>query len=136
VTDDEFLVAVERTAEGLPPSGFHFGHPEHMRLAWLQHERGDDVTAATLRRIDAAHGGAHYHETITRFWLGLVRHARVLVPCQSFDAVLAGHPQLLEGTTLLRHYSRTLLASDRARSYFVPPDLAPLPWEAGPAVDR
>ena len=141
MTDDEFLAAVEQAARGVPTHGFHFGHPEHLRLAWLQHERlgpegGGEVTAATLRRIDAAHGGGRYHETITRFWLGLVWHARQRFPGTSFEGVLAGHPQLLDGTMVRRHYSRPLLASGEARSRSVPPDLEPLPWEAASGTPR
>lgn len=141
MTDDEFLAAVERAAQGVPPDGFHFGHSEHLRLAWLQHDRlgpegGGEVTAATLKRIDAGHGGGKYHETITRFWLGLAWYARQRFPGRSFEAVLAVHPQFLDGTMLLRHYSRTLLASGDARRRSVPPDLAPLPWEAVPGTLR
>ena len=101
MTDDEFLARVESAAGGAPPHGFQFGHPEHLRLAWLQHDRlgpeaGGEATAATLKRIDAAHGGGKYHETITRFWLGLVRHARGRFAGTRFEASLAEHPQLLE----------------------------------------
>ncbi len=136
MTDDEFLAGVERAAAGTPPDAFRFGHPEHLRLAWLQHARlgpeaGGDATAATLKRLDAADGGGKYHETITRFWLGLVRHARQRFAGRSFEAVLAEHPQLLDGAMLSRHYSPQLLASGEARRSTVPPDLAPVPWAVG-----
>ncbi len=134
MTDDEFLAGVESAAGGAPPHGFRFGHPEHLRLAWLQHERlglkdGGEVTAATLKRIDAAHGGGKYHETITRFWLGLVWHASRRFAGRSFEAVLAEHPQLLDGATLSRHYSAQLLASEEARGSALAPDLEPVPWD-------
>ena len=141
MTDDEFLAGVESAARGAPPHGFHFGHPEHLRLAWLQHERlgrdeGGEATAATLARIDAAHGGGKYHETITRFWLGLVWHASRRFEGRSFETVLAEHPQLLDGAMLTRHYSPQLLASDEARRRCVAPDLEPVPWEAGSGTTR
>ena len=141
MTDDEFLARVESAAGGTPPPGFHFGHPEHLRLAWLQHDRlgpetGGEATAATLRRIDAVHGGGKYHETVTRFWLGLVWHARQRFPGTSFESVLAGHPQLLDGTILARHFSPQLIASDEARLRSVSPDLEPVPWEAGSVATR
>jgi hypothetical protein len=134
VTDDEFLARVESAAAGAPPEGFRFGHSDHLRLAWLHHDRlgpaaGGDATAATLRRLDAADGGGKYHETITRFWLGLVRHARRRFAGRSFEAVLAAHPQLLDGAMLTRHYSPQLLASAEARRAAVPPDLEPVPWD-------
>jgi len=141
MTDDEFLGAVESAACGAPPPGFRFGHREHLRLTWLQHERlgpdaGDLAIAATLRRIDAAHGGGKYHETITRFWLELVRHVRRRFAGMTFEAVLAAHPQLLDGATLSRHYSRQLLATPEARRRPVAPDLEPVPWEAGAVAAR
>lgn len=134
MTDDEFLARVESAAGGAPPPGFHFGHPEHLRLAWLQHDRfgpeaGGEATAATLKRIDAAHGGGKYHETITRFWLALVRHARGRFSGTSFEAALAEHPQLLDGSALARHYSPQLLATAEARRRVVAPDLEPVPWD-------
>jgi hypothetical protein len=141
VTDDEFLARVESAAGGAPPHGFHFGHPDHLRLAWLQHDRlgreaGGEATAATLRRLDALHGGGKYHETITRFWLELIWHAGRRFDGRSFETVLAEHPQLLDGSTLSRHYSPQLLASADARRSVVAPDLEPVPWEAGPAAAR
>ena len=137
MTDDEFLAGVESTAGGNPPHGFHFGHAEHLRLAWLHDDRlgpeaGDEATAATLKRIDAVHGGGKYHETITRFWLELVRHARRRFAGTGFESMLAEHPQLLDKATLSRHYSPELLASAEARRSLVAPDLEPVPWEAGP----
>ena len=134
MTDDEFLAGVESAARGAPPHGFHFGHPEHLRLAWLHHDRlgpeaGGERVAATLRRIDAAHGGGKYHETITRFWLGLVWHTRQRFSGSSFEALLVEHPQLLDGTLLSRHYSPQLLATDGARRSCLPPDLEPVPWD-------
>ena len=141
MTDDEFLVAVERAARGAAAPGFRFGHRDHLRLAWVQLERlgpehGADATAATLRRIDAAHGGGHYHETITRFWLGLLQYARERSTDGGLDELLARHPHLLDGALPRRHYSEPLLASDAARGGRVAPDLAPLPWEAGRDAPR
>ena len=141
MSDAEFLAAVELAARGTPPDGFRFGHRDHLRLAWLQldrlgPERGAEATVSTLRRLDAAHGGGHYHETITRFWLGLVGHARERFAGASFASALADHPQLLDGTLPSSHYSRPLLESSEARHDAVPPDLAPLPWEAGPGARR
>ena len=141
MTDDEFLARVESAAGGAPPHGFHFGHPDHLRLAWLQHgrlgrEAGGEATAATLKRLDALHGGGKYHETITRFWLELVWHAGRRLAGRSFETVLAEHPQLLDGGTLSRHYSPQLLASADARRSFVAADLEPVPWEAGRSAVR
>jgi hypothetical protein len=134
VTDDEFLAGVEAAARGAPPDGFRFGHREHLRLTWVHHERfgreaGGEATVTTLRRLDGAHGGGRYHETITRFWLGLVWHAGRRFTGRSFESLLVEHPPLLDRTALSRHYSPGLLASAEARRREVPPDLEPFPWD-------
>lgn len=135
MTDDAFVGAVEEAAEGRPRPGFRFGHREHLRLAWLNLERlgpefGSERTVEQLRRLDAVHGGGHYHETITRFHLGLVAHAQARFSGRSFDEVAAEHPRLLDGGLLRRHYSRGLVAAPASRLEHIPPDLEPVPWQA------
>ena len=135
LSDDTFLALVESAARGDRPKPFAFGHREHLRLAWLNLERlgsdsGPARTAETLARIDSAHGGGHYHETITRFFIGLVTHARRRYPHRTFEGTIAAHPQLLDGSLVFRHYSHELLATAAARVTTVRPDLAPVPWDA------
>jgi hypothetical protein len=122
MNDEAFLRAVEEGAIAI-----RFGHREHLRMAWLR--RGDEDRAVALfRGVAAAHGQPErYHETLTRFWLALVRRADELVAPASFDDLLSGHPQLAEKELPLRHYSRESLFSDRARREFVEPDLVSLP---------
>jgi hypothetical protein len=128
LTDHEFLRALEDGS-----SEIRFGHPEHLRMAWIQHRRhgralGADATADLIRRIAASQGQAdRYHETMTRFWFALVAHVSELHPDEPFGDVLAAHPQLTDKSLPLRHYSEDALLSARARREFVPPDRVPLP---------
>ncbi|MGZ3476325.1 MAG: hypothetical protein ACXWUG_20605 [Polyangiales bacterium] len=81
-------------------------------------------------RLNTAHGLEEtpkrgYHETMTRVWLELVSKARALDEAENSQAFLDRHPHLLERDAPLRHYTREVLMSLRARSVFVPPDVAP-----------
>jgi hypothetical protein len=84
-------------------------------------------------RLNAAQGLEEtaergYHETMTHVWLALVAAAREFGPRDAgSDAFVDAHPELLEKTAPLRFYRRETLLSLRARTLFVPPDLAPLP---------
>ena len=54
MTDDEFLRAFFR---GWPPDE-HFGHYEHLRLAWLAIERhGPELAAEIVGRRHSPYGG-------------------------------------------------------------------------------
>jgi hypothetical protein len=114
-------------------------HQAHLRAGlWHALHYPDDVALALLReRIRAyneASGVANtsssgYHETITRFYLRLIRHF--------LDSVDAGRPMddlaldLIERCghkdLPLRYYSPSRLFSAQARFAWVEPDLAPLP---------
>lgn len=131
MTDDEFLHAFFRCT--LPHSEFH--HRDHLQLAWLVVRRhGAEAAAAILargiRQYAAAQGhGDRYHETITRFWAGLVAHAAgVDSAVDDFDRFLAAHPLLLDPRLPLRHWSREALFAPGARSGWRQPDLVPLPF--------
>jgi hypothetical protein len=127
---DEALVAGFEDCS-LPGSAFH--HREHVRLTWIYVRRYGE-TAALARLEDglkryAAHNGAagKFHYTITRAWLRLVASAAGQQPSACFDELVARRPELLDKSTLGRHYSGGVLGTDRARLGFVEPDLEPLP---------
>jgi hypothetical protein len=99
-------------------------------------DRWPDVDEAHLRcrigivRVILVHGLEEtpqrgYHETMTRTWLELVSRARSIEKTSDSQSFLARHPHLLERDAPLRHYSRDVLVSLRARSVFVPPDVSP-----------
>ena len=135
MTDDEFLAARRERGRGAhrrtgsssgTPSTC--GSPGCSTSAWAG-DAGGEATAATLRRIDAAHGGGKYHETITRFWLGLVWHASLRFAGRSFETVLAEHPQLLDGRRSPATTRRSSSHPPRRAGGSVAPDLEPVPWD-------
>jgi hypothetical protein len=109
-----------------------FHHRDHVRLAWTA-VRGSGLDAAlaevpdAIRAFAAAHGVPEkYHDTLTRCWIRLVAAAVAETPGPSFEAFLDAHPQLLDTALPRRHYSEACLASPRARTGDVAPDLLPL----------
>jgi hypothetical protein len=130
--DQEFLARFESGV--LSPA--EFGHRSHVRLAYLR-LRGNDVeTACSKVRHDLVgflshHGIApegKYHETLTRAWILAVRHFMASTPkAASAAELMEAHPKLLDSSIMLRHYSRNVLYSEKARQTFIEPDLAPIP---------
>ena len=126
MNDSEFLRHLENgQLHELP-------HRAHLRLAWLYlradgFDQGGANVRAMLRQIVASHGAADkYHETITAFWIYLVYYAMTLTPeIDTFDAFIAAHDHLLDGSLLKRHYSAERLRD--SRTVYAPPDLRPLP---------
>jgi len=125
--------AVERCA--LAPA--EFGHHAHMTVAiwYLSRLPPGEATAAMRAAIQrfAAHHGRHqlYHETITLFWMRLLRHYLGANPRLPLADVT--HRALVELGSMqpvFRHYSRELLFSDQARREWIAPDLLPLPADA------
>src|SRR5258707_9904156 len=129
--DDAFLRAFESGA--LPNSAFH--HRDHLRLAWL-YLRRDGPELGTARVIDgirqfaAAHGSAdRFHETLTRFWIGLVHHVDETFPgIDRFDDLLTRHPPMADKSLVYRHYSAEAFGKPDARNSWLDRDLLPLPW--------
>jgi CDP-diacylglycerol--glycerol-3-phosphate 3-phosphatidyltransferase len=123
MSDGEFLRGFQNG--DIPVSQFH--HGDHLRVAWLLLERlpFDDALESIrigLRAFATRAGSAsHFHETMTRGWM-------LLLAAQgegTLEACLADYP---EGENPLHSFwSAELLQSERARTGWVPPDLAPLP---------
>ena len=112
-------------------------HALHVRTAFL-FSRQFSIDEAHLRmragiiRLNERHalvetGVRGYFETLTRAWLVLVANARIRSLAATSAELLERCPELLDRTLPLRHYSKELLATMRARSIFVAPDRAPLP---------
>jgi len=107
-------------------------HAAHLAvcLSLLQAPERPEVVLDQLRRLIPAHNervgirpdhGA-YHETITRYFVEAVAHARPA----TFADLLADPTCAREAPQ--RHWSPAVLASLDARRHWVEPDLAPLPW--------
>ena len=130
----QLVAAVEHCT--LAPA--EFSHHAHMTVAiwYLARLPLDQATSAmrtTIQRF-AAHHGHHqlYHETITLFWMRLLRHYLDAAGSQLPLADVTYRALVELGSTqpVFRHYSRELLFSDQARREWVAPDLLPMPASA------
>ena len=128
--DPEFLRLFH---EGKLP-GEEFRHRGHLRLAWLvlsRHGKGfaEQIVAREVQRFAVANGASgKYHDTLTRFWVRLVRHTMENAPeARSIDGLLARFPFLLDKSLPHRHWRGETFNSDQARVGWVEPDLVPLP---------
>jgi hypothetical protein len=114
-----------------------FGHREHIHLTWLAVRRVGMPAAITLVsngiQRTARYAGApqKYHVTISRAWVELVDHHAAEPDRSDFADFAERNPALLDKRLLARFYRSTTLASARARTGWVEPDLAPFPWNAG-----
>ena len=114
-----------------------WNHEAHLRVAWL-HVSRYALDEAHLRmragiiRLNQKHGLVEtaergYFETLTFAWLALVGAAQREVRAATSPELLVARPELRDKERVLRHYSRDLLRTVRARAVLVPPDLEPLP---------
>lgn len=128
---EEALSAFLREFEGgtFPASQFH--HGEHLAVAAYYIRGHDDAEArmrSAIRSFNVAQGGkntddAGYHETLTLFWLGLVRanlkaDLGRLEAVREIVALFAPRRDLFRG-----YYSFDVVKSKEARLRWVCPDL-------------
>ena len=107
----------------------HFGHRQHLLVAWtylstLPFGEAAIRFASQLRRFAERHGaGAKYHETVTWAYAALL-HERMHVSAAGtdFDGFLAQNPDLLgHPGALAAYYDAEMLGSELARRVFVLP---------------
>ena len=133
---------VERVVAGFTDSTLphtEWTHRAHLTVAlWYatHHEAAEalDLVRAGILRLNAAHGvpttpTRGYHETITRFYMRVVRHFAEQQGGAGDWAERANHLLTRYGhrDLPLRHYSEARLKSAEARAGWVEPDLLPLP---------
>jgi len=133
-SDDEIRLLVnEFEACSFHPS--EFKHHQHLTVAlWyvtnLPYADASERMKRGIQRLAASYGKTGYHETITDFWLRMVRG--FLSEGQRADALAVQANQLIEKyadkNLILDYYSAALLASLEAKSGWVEPDLKPLPF--------
>lgn len=114
-----------------------FHHREHMLVAlWLtahhSPEAALDRMRAGLHRLLARAGRDAYHETITVFWMRVLRSRLALTdPSERLEVRIA---QVLDWCDAARpiaaHYSPERLSDPAGRTAVLEPDLAPLPQDA------
>jgi hypothetical protein len=132
---DELVTAF--TACTLPRAAWT--HTAHLSVGvWAVDRHGAraalDLLRAGITRLNEHHGTANtptggYHETITAAYVTLIAaFLRAFGAASTLEArveALLASP-LAEPSALLRHWSKELLFSPRARAEWVPPDLEPL----------
>jgi len=112
-----------------------FGHRQHVHLTWLAVRRyGNDAAVRIIsegiqRTTRYAGVPQKYNATVSRAWVELVGHHTGQTDTADFGTFAAQHPALLDKKLLTRFYRSSTLASDPARTGWVPPDLAPFPWQ-------
>ena len=114
-----------------------FTHREHLTVAFWYLSTLDDAEATRRIRAGIIHLNEHhgtpntdtrgYHETLTRFWIGIVR--KFLIECGSGQPPLDTANQLVERYSARRllwreYYSFDLLKSVESRRKWIPPDLS------------
>ncbi|MEO7912578.1 MAG: hypothetical protein ABIV47_23255 [Roseiflexaceae bacterium] len=113
-----------------------FDHHAHMTVALWYLSQLPFAEATTVMRTNIQHFAAShqqnqlYHETITGFWMRLLRHILDRAePNQPF-AELVYRTITTWGSmeVFFRHYSRECAFSAEARQHWVEPDLLPLPF--------
>lgn len=113
-----------------------FGHREHLHLAFLAIQR-HGMPAATGKVCDWIRALARYqqhpqkyHHTMSRAWVEIVAwHLAADPDVPGFAAFAERNAALLDKRLLTRHYRSATLAAAAARASWVPPDLAPFPWQ-------
>lgn len=113
-----------------------FDHHAHLTVAlwYLTRLPFADATATMRSNIQyfaATHGqGQLYHETITMFWMRLLRHVLdTTEPSEPFpDVVYRAICTFGSMQPFFRHYSRDRAFSPEARRQWVDPDLYPMPF--------
>ena len=131
-TEEEIRTLVESfEACSFHPSEFR--HYQHLTVAlWylrnLSFEEATEKVTRGIRRLAETYGKTGYHETITVFWLRVVScfvagHSNKTLPVLA--NALIDH--CVDKNLIGRHYSADLLASPKAKSEWVEPDLEPLP---------
>ena len=137
LTSEESLDAFLRAFESgtFPAADFH--HQEHLIVAACYLLEADDEDAAArtrtnIRRYNESQGGkntedAGYHETLTIFWLRLIR-AHLPLGLNRLTAVQTVVGQFATNRDLFgEYYSFDVVKSRDARLSWVAPDLKDLP---------
>jgi hypothetical protein len=109
-----------------------FTHARHLTVAcWclctLSREEALDRMRRGLQNFISHHGRQGYHETITRFWMELLRDHLSQCPKEPLvSKVNSALQRFASKDVLYDYYSRDLVTSDLAKDGWVEPDLRPI----------
>jgi len=132
--DDTEIEALVRAFEKCEIHPAEFKHYQHLAVAlWyvthLPFDEAGSLMRTGIQKLAAAYNKTGYHETITLFWLAMVRS--VFARAANDESVAAIANRLIEDCKnkelIYEYYSRDLLNSPAAKHEWVEPDLKPLP---------
>jgi hypothetical protein len=109
-----------------------FKHYQHLTIAlwYVANFSYDEATLKVrtgIQKLAAAYGKTGYHETITLFWLAIVREFFARSHRHSIAEMANELAAECADKNLIRdYYSEDLLTSDEAKNRWVTPDLKPL----------
>jgi hypothetical protein len=132
--NDDELDSLVRSFEACTIHPAEFKHYQHLAVAlWYvanfsYHEAAVKVRTG-IQKLAAAYGKSGYHETITIFWLAMVRDFFERAPTSGSLAELANNlaAEYADKNLIRDYYSADVLTSDQAKAGWIAPDLKSLP---------
>ena len=135
--DDAEILDLVRRFESCEIHPADFRHYQHLTVAlWYVRQFPYEVASEKMRggiqKLAAAYGKTGYHETITLFWLAVVRNFvgadhRAESICEAANRLVTS---ATDKNLINEYYSAKLLASSEAKQGWVEPDLKLLPRTA------
>ena len=134
---DEEIIDLVRRFESCEINPADFRHYQHLTVAlWyvmhFPYDIASDKIRAGIKKLAAAYGKTGYHETMTLFWLLIVRDFAAVSSSSESTCDLANRLVMsCTGKDLIKeYYSEELLATVEAKDRWVEPDLKSLPRAA------
>lgn len=133
--DDEEVSKLVRAFAACTIHPAEFKHYQHLAIAlwYVSNFSYDEATVKVrtgIQKLAAAYGKMGYHETITLFWLAIVREFLARSHSHSIADLANKLAAECADKNLIRdYYSEALLTSDDAKKRWVAPDLKPLAAE-------
>lgn len=132
--DDEEIVELVRRFESCEINPADFRHYQHLTVAlWyvrqFPYETASEKMRTGIQKLAATYGKTGYHETITLFWLVMVRDFAAAAGSEGVICDLANRMVTsYENKDLIKeYYSEERLDSPEAKEGWVEPDLKSLP---------
>ena len=131
--DEAELAALLRAFEECTIHPAEFKHYQHLAVAlWyvahFPYHQATNRMRNGIQKLAAAYGKMGYHETITMFWLEMVR--RFFANAARSESILSLANGLaakfVDKNVINEYYSAELLSSEKAKAEWVEPDVKPL----------
>jgi len=129
--DEGELNTLVRAFETCTINPAEFKHYQHLAVAlWyishLPYEEAANKMRNGIQKLAAAYGKMGYHETITMFWLEILRRFFAEAACSESMLGLANRlAARFDKNVINEYYSEELLSSAKAKAEWVEPDLKP-----------